>query len=82
MIVYLTLLPLYISWKFLLVSQQNDSVWAGLCSHMQMVDVYGVIMSKYHLVSEEYHEQEDKITSILLEMSLAKQHSSRVIMCV
>ena len=49
---------------------------------MQMVDVYGVIMSKYHLVSEQYHEQEDKITSILLEMSLAKQHSSRVIMCV
>lgn len=80
LMMHLALFPPHISWKFLLVSQQNESVWTGLCPQMLIVKAYDAIMSKYCLVCDKHEKQEEMITNIWLHRSLTKLHCSRVIM--
>lgn len=80
LMVYFISFPTHISWKCLMVSWLNNSLWTVLCPQMLTVRAYAVIASKYRLVCDKHEEQEEKITRIWLQTSLTKLHSTRVIM--
>lgn len=63
LMMYFISFPSHTSWKFLLLSWPNNSVWSGVCTQMLTVKAYDVIARKYRLFCDEHEEQEVKITS-------------------